>query len=61
MLQTYTVQKYHKRVYTAVNARLTEKRRHKLDPLRPCLRGSFDKAEVNSYVIKYGACRTLAD
>ena len=61
MLQTHTIHKYHKRVYTAVNTHLTEKRRPKLDPLRPCLRGSFDKAEVSSYVIKYGACHTFAD
>ena len=61
MLQTHTVHKYHNRVHTAVNVRLTEKNGYKLDSLRSSLRGSFDKAEVNSYVIKYGACRTPAD
>ena len=61
MLQTHTVYKYHNRVHTAVNVRLTEKNGYKLDSLRSSLRGSFDRAEVNSYVIKYGACRMLAD
>ena len=54
MLQTRTVHKYHNRVHTAINVRLTEKNGYKLDSLRSSLRGSFDKAEVNRYVIIWG-------